>query len=101
MCEVLNEYEKITSNSCKRYLQISKVYTKSGNLCPKDTGSDLTGNTDLILLVIKIDQKRPSGSCQFLGRRLITRISEKYHAISTSTAKKEYIAAVSCCSQIL
>ena len=49
----------------------------------------------------KIERKSTSGSCQFLGRRLMSWYSKKQHSISTSIAEAEYIAADSCCAHIL
>ncbi|KAK1402380.1 hypothetical protein POM88_001985 [Heracleum sosnowskyi] len=68
---------------------------------PKDIGFDLIGYTDSDFAGCKIDRKSTSGSCQFLGRRLVSWYSKKQHSVSTSTAEAEYIAAGSCCAQIL
>ncbi|KAJ9560841.1 hypothetical protein OSB04_006001 [Centaurea solstitialis] len=43
------------------------------------------------------DRKSTTGGCQFLGSRLC----KKQTSVSTSTAEAEYIAAASCCSQVL
>ena len=68
---------------------------------PKGTCFDLIGYTDSDFAGCRIDQKSTSGSCQFLGRRLVSWYSKKQHSVSTSTAEAEYIAAGSCCAQIL
>ena len=68
---------------------------------PIDTGFDLIGYTDSDYAGCKIDRKSTSGSCQFLGRRLVLWFSKKQHSVSTSTTEAEYIAAGSCCAQIL
>ena len=49
----------------------------------------------------KVDKKSTSGGCQFLGDRLVAWSSKKQKSISTSTAEAKYIAAGSCCAQIL
>ena len=49
----------------------------------------------------KIDRKSTSGSCQFLGGKLVAWFSKKQKSISTSTTEAEYIAAGSCCAQLL
>ncbi|KAL8104369.1 hypothetical protein AgCh_028540 [Apium graveolens] len=49
----------------------------------------------------KIDRKSTSGSYQFLGGRLVSWYNKKQKSISTSTTEAEYIAAESCCAQIL
>ena len=49
----------------------------------------------------KLDRKSTSGSCQFLGGKLVSWCSKKQNCVSTSTAEAEYVAAASCCSQVL
>ncbi|KAI3718361.1 hypothetical protein L6452_19228 [Arctium lappa] len=49
----------------------------------------------------KIDRKSTTGSCQLLGGKLVSWSSKKQNSFSTSTAEAEYVAAVSCCAQIL
>ena len=46
-------------------------------------------------------RKSTSGACQFLGRSLVCWSSQKQNCISTSSTKAKYIAAASCCSQLL
>ncbi|WVZ83672.1 LOW QUALITY PROTEIN: hypothetical protein U9M48_030798 [Paspalum notatum var. saurae] len=49
----------------------------------------------------KVDRKSTLGSCQFLGRSLVSWSSKKQNSVSLSTTKAEYIAAGSCCAQLL
>ena len=85
----------------KRIFRYLKGTPNLGIWYPKDTGFDLIGYTDSDFAGCKIDRKSTSGSCQFLGRRLVSWYSKKQHSVSTSTAEAEYIAAGSCCAQIL
>jgi hypothetical protein len=48
-----------------------------------------------------IDQKSNSGTCHFLGSSLICWSSQKQSSVAQSTTKPEYVAAATCCSQIL
>nr|GEY26775.1 ribonuclease H-like domain-containing protein [Tanacetum cinerariifolium] len=47
------------------------------------------------------DRKSTSEGCQFLGRRLISWQCKKQTIMVTSTTKAEYVAAASCCGQVL
>jgi hypothetical protein len=55
--------------------------------------ADWAGNTD--------DRKITSGGCFYVGTNLVAWMSRKQALISLSTAKAEYIAAGSCCNQLL
>jgi hypothetical protein len=48
-----------------------------------------------------VDRKSTSGACHFLRRSLVSWSSKKQNSIALSTVKVEYIAAGSCCTQIL
>ena len=85
----------------KRIFRYLKGTPNLGIWYPKDTRFNLVGYTDSDFAGCKIDRKSTSRSCQFLGRRLVSWYSKKQHSISTSTAEAEYIAAGSCCAQIL
>nr|GEU63697.1 copia protein [Tanacetum cinerariifolium] len=47
------------------------------------------------------DRKSTTGGCQFLGRRLISWQCKKQIIMATSITKVEYVAAASCCGQVL
>jgi hypothetical protein len=46
----------------------------------------------------KVDRKSTSGTCQFLGRSLVSWSSEKQTSVALSIAKTEYVAAGQCCA---
>ncbi|GJW94930.1 hypothetical protein Tco_0174602 [Tanacetum coccineum] len=48
-----------------------------------------------------LDRKSTTGGCQFLGRRLISWQCKKQTIVATSTTEAEYVAAASCCGQVL
>src|ERR1041384_8065901 len=76
-----------------RYL----VYTPNlGLWYPKGSSFKLVGYSDSDWEGEKVDRK--SGSCQFLGRSLVSWSSKKQNCLSLSTAEAEYLAAGSCCA---
>jgi hypothetical protein len=81
-----------------RYL----VYTpKFGLWYPKGSTFDLIGYSDADWEGCKIDRKSTSGTCQFLGRSLVSWASKKQNFIALSSAEDEYIAAGHCCVQLI
>nr|GFA46026.1 hypothetical protein [Tanacetum cinerariifolium] len=48
-----------------------------------------------------LDRKSTTGGCQFLGCRLISWQFKKQTVVSTSSIEAEYVAAASCCAQVL
>jgi hypothetical protein len=85
----------------KRILRYLKGTPNLGIWYPKDSGFNLVGYTDSDYAGSVVDRKSTSGSCQFLGGRLVSWYSKKQQTVSNSTAEAEYIAAGSCCAQIL
>ena len=49
----------------------------------------------------RINRKSTSGTCQLLGLNLISWHSKKQNFVALSTAEVEYVAAGSCCAQVL
>jgi hypothetical protein len=49
----------------------------------------------------KVDRKSNSGTCHFLKSSLVSWASKKQKFIALSTTEINYIAASSCCAQIL
>jgi hypothetical protein len=49
----------------------------------------------------KVDRKSTSGTCQFLGRSLVSWSSKKQTSVALSTVEAEYVAAGQCCVQLL
>src|SRR6266699_1765208 len=68
---------------------------------PKGASFDLVGYSDSDWAGDKVSRKSTSGACQFLGRSLVCWSSKKQNCISLSTTEAEYIAAASCCAQLL
>ena len=69
-------------------------YSKESNLSLTDFSNfDWASNTD--------DRKSTTGGCFYVGANLVAWMSKKKNSMSLSTAEAEYIAAGSCCSQLL
>jgi hypothetical protein len=50
---------------------------------------------------IKLIGRAHHGTCQFLGRSLVSWTSKKQNSVALSTAEAEYIVARHCCAQLL
>ncbi|GJS22258.1 putative reverse transcriptase domain-containing protein [Tanacetum coccineum] len=59
------------------------------------------GYTDSDYARASLDRKSTTGGCQFLGCRLISWQCKKQTVVANSTTKAEYVAASSCCGQVL
>ena len=69
-------------------------YSQDSNACLVGySDADWAGSVD--------DRKSTSGGCFYLGNNLVSWMSRKQNSMSLSTAKAEYIAARSCCTQLL
>jgi hypothetical protein len=85
----------------KRIFRYLKGTPNLGLWYPKDSGFDLIGYTDADYAGCKLDRKSTSGGCQLLGGKLVSWSSKKQNSVATSTAEAEYVAAGSCCAQLL
>jgi hypothetical protein len=68
---------------------------------PKGSTFDLIGYSDSNYAGCKVVKNSTSGTCQFLGRSLMSWSSKKQTSIALSTAEAEYVAAGQCCAQLL
>ncbi|KAJ9546500.1 hypothetical protein OSB04_019043 [Centaurea solstitialis] len=85
----------------KRILRYLKGTPNRGLWYPKESGFELAAFSDADHGGCQLDRKSTSGHVQFLGDKLVSWASKKQHCVSTSTAEAEYVAAASCCSQVL
>ena len=67
---------------------------------PKGSSFNIFGYSTSDYAEEKVDRKSTSGTCQFLGRSLVSWPSKKQNLVSLSTAKAEYIVIGSCCAQL-
>ncbi|KAJ9542196.1 hypothetical protein OSB04_028702 [Centaurea solstitialis] len=88
-------------HAVKRILRYLKKTPSLGLWYPLHSGFDLLAYTDSDYGGCQVDRKSTSGSCHFLGGKLVSWSSKKQNCVSTSTVEAEYVAAASCCSQAL
>ncbi|GJY06961.1 hypothetical protein Tco_0374015 [Tanacetum coccineum] len=69
--------------------------------CSRVSSFDLESYSDSDYAGANLDRKSTTGGCQFLGRRLISWQCKKQTIVATSTTEAEYVAAASCCGQVL
>jgi hypothetical protein len=81
-----------------RYLVATPCF---GIWYPKGSTFDLIGYSDSDYAGWKVDRKSTSGTCQFLGRSLVSWSSMKQTSVALSTAEAEYVVAGQCCVQLL
>ena len=70
-------------------------------LVPQGSSLSLVGFSDSDFAGCKLDRKSTSGTCCLFGSFLVSWFSRKQVSVALSTAEAEYVAAGSCCSQIL
>ncbi|GJV10282.1 putative ribonuclease H-like domain-containing protein [Tanacetum coccineum] len=85
----------------KRIFRYLKGQPKLGLWYPKDFPFDLVAYTDSDYAEASLDRKSKIGGCQFLGSRLISWQCKKPTVVANSTTEAEYVAALSCCGQVL
>ncbi|KAI3744805.1 hypothetical protein L1987_57898 [Smallanthus sonchifolius] len=85
----------------KRIFRYLKGKQRLGLWYPHGSNFDFNAYTDSDFGGCSLDRKSTTGGCQFLGNRLVSWQCKKQTTVSISTCKAEYIAAASCCSQIL
>jgi hypothetical protein len=93
--------KEVHLRAVKRILRYLVYTLKFGLWYAKGSTFDLIEYSDADWAGCKIDRKRTSGTCQFLGRSLVSWASKKQNLVALSTAEAEYIAAGHCCGQLL
>ncbi|GJZ12319.1 putative reverse transcriptase, RNA-dependent DNA polymerase [Tanacetum coccineum] len=88
-------------HAVKRISRYLKGQPKLGLWYPKDSPFDLVAYTDCDYARASLDRKSTTGGCQFLRSRLISWQCKKQIVIANSTIEAEYVAASSCCGQVL
>ena len=85
----------------KRIFKYLKGTVNVGLWYPKGSTGSLVGYSDSDYAGCKLERKSTSGACQLFGNSLVSWSCRKQACVALSTAEAEYIAAGSCCAQIL
>ncbi|XP_077221653.1 secreted RxLR effector protein 161-like [Tasmannia lanceolata] len=85
----------------KRIFKYLRGTPSFGHWYEKSDSFDLEGYSDADFAGCRVDRKSTSGTCQFLGRPLVSWFSKKQNSVALSTTDAEYIADGSYCAQIL
>ncbi|GJV02369.1 putative ribonuclease H-like domain-containing protein, partial [Tanacetum coccineum] len=88
-------------HAVKRIFRYLKGQPKLGLWYPKDSPFDLEAYSDSDYAGASLDRKSTTGGCQFLGSKLISWQCKKKTIVANSTTEAEYVAASSCCGQVL
>eukprot|EP00253_Pinus_taeda_P001740 PITA_01740 len=81
-----------------KYLQGTQNF---GLWYPRDTNLKLHAYTDADWVGSVDDRKSTSGGAFYMGSKLVSWFSKKQSSIALSIAEAEYVAAASCCTQLL
>nr|GFA64426.1 hypothetical protein [Tanacetum cinerariifolium] len=97
---------QVTPKEChqhavKRIFRYLKSHPKLGLWYPKESPFDLVAYSNSDYGGATQDRKSTTVGCHFLGRRLISWQCKKHIIVATSTTEAEYVAAASCCGQVL
>ncbi|GJY63605.1 putative ribonuclease H-like domain-containing protein [Tanacetum coccineum] len=88
-------------NVVKRIFKYLKGKPNLGLWYPRESSFDLEAYSDSDYAGANLDRKSTTSGCQFLGSRLISWQCKKQTIVATSTTEAEYVAAASCCGQVL
>nr|GEW21804.1 uncharacterized mitochondrial protein AtMg00810-like [Tanacetum cinerariifolium] len=88
-------------HAVKRIFRYLKGKPHLGLWYPKDSPFDLVAYSDSDYAGASLDRKSTTKGCQFLRCRLISWQCKKQTVVSTSSNEAEYVAAASCCAQVL
>ena len=85
----------------KRIIKYVKTTTEFGVWYSKDTSDVVARYSNADWAENAYDRKSTSEGCFYVGNNLVSWMSKKQNSISLSTVEAEYIAADSCCTQLL
>nr|GEX39143.1 putative ribonuclease H-like domain-containing protein [Tanacetum cinerariifolium] len=88
-------------HAVKRIFRYLKGKPHLGLWYPKYSPFNLVAYSDTDYAGASLDRKSTTGGCQFLRCRLISWQCKKQTVVATSSTEVEYVAAASCCAQVL
>lgn len=88
-------------NAIKRIFRYLSGTISLGLFYPITNTFDFVGYSDADYAGCLVDRKSTSGVCTFLGQSLVSWQCKKQTSVALSIAEGEYLAAGSCCSQLL
>nr|GFA95493.1 putative ribonuclease H-like domain-containing protein [Tanacetum cinerariifolium] len=97
----VHTYRSMIGSLIKRIFRYLKGKPHLGLWCPKDSPFDVVAYSDSDYAGASLDRKSTTGGCQFLRCRLISWKCKKQTVVATSSTEAEYVAAASCCVQVL
>ncbi|GJS30940.1 putative ribonuclease H-like domain-containing protein [Tanacetum coccineum] len=89
------------SHAVKRIFRYLKGQPKLGLWYPRNSPFDLVAYSNSDYVVANLERESTTGGCQFLGCILISWQCKKQTVVSTTSTEAEYVAAASCCGQVL
>ena len=87
-------------NAIKRIIKYVSGTCDYGLFYSKESNMSLAGYSDADWASNVDNRKSTTGGCFYVGVNLVAWMSKKQNFVSLSTAKAEYIATGSCCSQL-
>nr|GEZ02310.1 uncharacterized mitochondrial protein AtMg00810-like [Tanacetum cinerariifolium] len=88
-------------HAVKRIFRYLKGKPHLGLWYPRKSPFNLVAYSDSDYAGASLDRKSTAGGCQFLRCRLISWQCKKQTVVATSSTEAEYVAAASCCAQML
>jgi hypothetical protein len=89
------------SKAVKRIMRYLRFTPEFGLWYSSSSVLSLCGYSNADFAGCLLERKSTSGTCQFLGTSLVSWSSRKQSSVALSTTEAGYVAAASCCSQLL